>query len=55
LDQAYKHGVLVATKEDFPRLIDQTMLFPNSDILYKEAEETLRCLQNPSPFSGTAT
>ncbi|MBI1177464.1 hypothetical protein GC207_08500 [bacterium] len=49
LDQAYKNGALVATIEDFPQLINRTLLYPNAEQLFAEAEETLQRLQNP-PF-----
>ncbi|NOS68760.1 MAG: hypothetical protein HOP33_02375 [Verrucomicrobia bacterium] len=57
LDQAHKNGALVATIEDFPQLINRTLLVPNAERLYTEAEENLKRLQNPSPFdvSGTKT
>jgi Holliday junction resolvase len=50
LDQAYKLGVLVATREDLPKLIDRTIFFPDPNGLYTEAEESLRRLQKPSAF-----
>lgn len=53
LDQAHKNGALVATIEDFPQLINRTLLFPNAERLFTEAEETLQRLQNPSPFNLT--
>jgi hypothetical protein len=51
LDQAQKNGALVATIEDFPQLINRTLLVPNAERLYAEAEETLKRLQNP-PLPG---
>jgi hypothetical protein len=51
LEQAHKLGVLVATMEDFPQLIERTILFPDPNRLYAEAEETLQRFQNPSPFN----
>lgn len=52
LDQAYKNGALVATIEDFPQLINRTLLYPNAERLFAEAEETLRRLQNPPMLPG---
>ena len=55
LDQANKLGVLVATREDFPELTKRTMLFPDPNGLYTEAEETLKRLQAPLPPTVTAS
>jgi Holliday junction resolvase len=52
LDQAYKLGVLVATSEDFPQMINRTLLLPDPSRLYAEAEETLHRLQNPPILPG---
>ncbi len=52
LDQAHKLGILVATSEDFPQMIDRTLLWPDPNRLYAEAEETLRRLQNPPILPG---
>ena len=51
LDQAYKLGVLVATREDFGQLIDRTIFFPDPNRLYAEGEDALRRFQNSSPFN----
>jgi hypothetical protein len=53
LEQAHKLGVLVITREDFDRAIERTIFLPNPNRLYAEGEETLRRLQNPSPFNLT--
>ncbi len=49
-EQAHKLGVLVATREVFGELITRSLLFPNADQLYAQAEEALQRLQNPSPI-----
>jgi hypothetical protein len=48
LDQAQKLGVLVATRETFVELLDRSIMFPNANGLYAEAEEALRKIQTPS-------
>lgn len=53
LESAYKLGILVATREDFPQLINRTILFPDANRLYAEAEEALRRFQNPPAFQGS--
>jgi len=50
LEPAYKMGILVATREDFPQLINRTILFPDPSRLYADAEEALRRFQNPPTF-----
>jgi len=42
LEQAYKLGVLVATREDFDPIINRTLVFPDAGRLYAEAEATLQ-------------
>ena len=49
-EQAYKLGVLVVTREVFGELITRSLLFPDANRLYAQAKETLRRLQDPSPF-----
>jgi hypothetical protein len=51
MEQAYKLGVLVATKGDFAQVIERTMFLPEPDRFCAKAEETLRRLQNPPPFN----
>lgn len=51
LDQAHKNGALVATIENFPQLINRTLLYPNAERLFAEAEETLQRLQSPPQLS----
>jgi hypothetical protein len=46
LEQAYKLGVLVATKEDFEQMIGRTIFLPDPNRLYAEGEESLRRLQS---------
>jgi hypothetical protein len=46
LEQAYKLGVLVATKEDFEQMIGRTVFLPDPNRLYAEGEESLRRLQS---------
>jgi hypothetical protein len=50
LEQAHKLGVIVATREDFGRLIERTLVFPDAVRLYAEAEETLRRHQSQLPL-----
>ena len=52
LDYAHKNGALVATIEDFPQMINRTLLYPNSERLFAEGEETLQGLQNPPMLPG---
>ena len=52
LDQAHKLRVLVVTSEDFPQMINRTLLLPDPNRLYAEAEEALRRLQNPPILPG---
>ena len=54
-DQAHKLGVLVATREVFGELINRSLLFPDANRLYAEAEEALHRLQSPSPFATLTT
>jgi hypothetical protein len=48
LEQAHRLGILVVTKEDILKLIDRTIVFPDANKLYTEAEEALRRLQAPA-------
>jgi len=50
LEQAHKLGVLVATREDFSELINRTLVFPDANRLYAQAEETMRRSLNPPKF-----
>lgn len=50
LEHAHEMGVLVATKDDFPQVLNRTILFPDANRVYAEAEEALRRLQNPPTF-----
>ena len=50
LDQAHSLGVLVVTKENILTLIERTIIFPDANKLYAEAEESLRRL---SRWGGT--
>jgi Holliday junction resolvase len=51
LEQAYKLGVLVATREDFERIIGRTVFLPDPNHLFAEGEAALQRLQNPPQFS----
>ena len=42
LDDARKAGIVVITRDDLPSLIDRTLLLPNADQLFIEAEQSLR-------------
>jgi Holliday junction resolvase len=50
LEQAYKLGVYVVTREVLTELTNRTKFFPDSNQLYLQAEEALRRLQNPPQF-----
>ena len=50
LEQAYKLGVYVVTREVLTELTNRTKFFPDSNQLYLQAEEALRRLQNPLQF-----
>jgi hypothetical protein len=47
LEQAYKLGVFVVTREVLLELMNQTVFFPDPNKLYLQAEEALQRLQNP--------
>lgn len=42
LDDARKAGIVVITRDDLPSLIDRTLLLPNADQLFIEAQQSLR-------------
>ena len=42
LDDARKAGIVVITRDELPSLIERTLLLPNADQLYIEAEQSLR-------------
>lgn len=42
LDDARKAGIVVITRDELPSLIERTLLLPNADQLYLEAEQSLR-------------
>lgn len=42
LDDARRAGILVITRDDLPELVTRTLLLPDADRLYGEAEGTLR-------------
>lgn len=42
LEQAERHGILVFTHEDIEGALNRTLIFPNADQLYAEAEQSVR-------------
>jgi len=49
LEQAEKLGIFVGTSEGFVSLINRTLITPDPDLLYIEAEDAIRRTQNPDP------
>jgi Holliday junction resolvase len=52
LEQAYKLGVFVVTRETLAELLEQTKLIPDASRLYAQAEEKLKSFQNPAQFQS---
>ena len=45
MEQAERLGILVITREDFEQVINRTLILPNADRLYEEAERSIRAAQ----------
>jgi hypothetical protein len=41
----FSHFILVVTREDFEQVINRTLILPNADRLYEEAERSIRAAQ----------
>jgi hypothetical protein len=45
IEQAERLGILMVTREDFEQVINRTLILPNADRLYEEAERSIRAAQ----------